>query len=131
MKKLIIAVVFILLAGVAFGQTLQKGTILALRTDVPTLNPGVTMDQYADFMINKFAPEMEKLFPGTKVFILKGDRGEHKGGYAMLIYVESAEVRDKLFGAEDDEDQGILLPLMEELGKFATISNKYTDWVIQ
>ena len=131
MRKIIIAVAFILFAGVAFGQTLQKGSILALRTDAPELNTGVTMNQYADFMINKFAPEMEKLFPGTKVFILKADRGEHKGGYAMLIFVESAEVRDKLFGAEDDETQSKLLPLMEELGKFATISNNYTDWVIQ
>ena len=52
MKKLIIAVAFILFAGVAFGQTLQKGSVLALRTDAPTLNPGVTMDQYEEFMIN-------------------------------------------------------------------------------
>ena len=131
MKKLIIAAAFILFAGVAFGQTLQKGTILALRTDAPTLNSGVTMDQYADFMINKFAPEMEKIFPGTKVFILKSDRGEHKDRYAMLIFVESVAARDKIFGAEDAELQGKLIPLMEELGKFATISDNYTDWVIQ
>ena len=49
----------------------------------------------------------------------------------MLIYVESAEARDKIFGAEDAELQGKLILLMEELGKFATISNNYTDWVIQ
>jgi len=132
MKKLIIAAAFILLAGVAYGQTLKKGSIMALRTDAPTLNAGVTMEQYADFMINKFAPEMEKLFPGIKVFILKADRGEHKDGYAMLIWVESAEARDKIFGAEgDDETQSKMLPLMEELGKFTTISENYTDWVIQ
>lgn len=131
MKKLIIAVAFILFAGVAFGQTLQKGSVLALRTDAPTLNPGVTMNQYVDFMMNTFAPEMEKLYPGTKVFVLKGDRGEHKDGYAMLIYVESAEARDKIFGAEDAEVQGGLASLMEELGKFATTSGNYTDWVIQ
>ncbi len=131
MKKLIIAAALILFAGVAFGQSFQKGSILALRTDAPTLNPGVTMNQYADFMINKFAPEIEKLFPGTKVFLLKGDRGEQKGGYAMLIWVESVELRDKLFGAEDSETQSKLLPIMEELGKFATLSGNYTDWVIQ
>ncbi|MEA3460895.1 MAG: hypothetical protein U9R49_03375 [Bacteroidota bacterium] len=131
MKKLIIALAFILFAGVAFGQTLQKGSVLALRTDAPTLNPGVTMEQYTDFMIDKFAPEMEKIFPGTKVFVLKGDRGEHKGGFAMLIFVESAEVRDKIFGAEDADIQSKLLPLMEELGKYGTVSDNYTDWVIQ
>lgn len=130
MKKLIVAVAIILVAGVAFGQTLQKGSVLALRTDAPTLNPGVTMEQYADFMINKFAPECEKLFPGSKVYILKGDRGEHKGGYAMLIFVESVELRDKLFMTEDGETQSKLLPLMEELGKYAVISGKYTDWVV-
>ena len=131
MKKLFIAVAFILFAGVAFGQTLQKGSVLALRTDAPTLNPGVTMNQYEDFMINKFAPEFEKNFPGIKVFLLKGDRGEHKDGYAILIFVESAEDRDNIFGAEDAELHGKLIPLMEELGKFATFSNNYTDWVIQ
>jgi hypothetical protein len=131
MKKIIIAAAFILLAGVAFGQTLQKGSIMALRTEAPALNPGVTMEQYADFMINKFAPEMEKIFPGTKVFILKADRGDFKGGYAMLIWVESAEARDKIFGAEDDELQGKLIPLMEEASKFAAISDNYTDWVVQ
>ena len=131
MKKIIIAAAFILLAGVAFGQTLQKGSIMALRTEAPALSPGVTMEQYADFMTNRFAPEMEKLFPGTKVFILKADRGEYKGGYAMLIWVESAEARDKIFGAEDDDLQSKLLPLMEEASNFAAISNNYTDWVIQ
>jgi hypothetical protein len=131
LKKLIIAAAFILLAGVAFGQALQKGSIMALRTEAPALNPGVTMEQYADFMINKFAPEMEKLLPGTKVFILKADRGESKGGYAMLIWVESAEAREKIFGAEDDDLQSKLLPLMEEASNFAAISNNYTDWVIQ
>ena len=131
MKKLIIAVAFILFAGVAFGQTIQKGSVLALRIDVSTLNPGVTMNQYMDFMMNKFAPEFEKLFPGAKVFILKADRGEHKGEYAMLTFVESVEARDKLFGAEDAGGQGTMMPLMEELGKFATTSGKYTDWVIQ
>jgi len=131
MKKLIIALALILIAGTAFGQTLQKGSIVALRTEAPILNPGVTMNQYADFMINKFAPEMEKLFPGTKVFILKADRGESKGGYAMLIWVESAEARDKIFGAEDDDLQSKLLPLMEERSNFANTSDNYTDWVIQ
>jgi len=131
MRKLLVVTALILFAGVAFGQTLQKGSILALRTDAPTLNPGVTMNQYADFMIIRFAPEMEKLFPGTKVFILKADRGEHKDGYAMLIWVESVEVRDKIFGAENDETQSKLLPLMEEMGEFTTISENYTDWVIQ
>lgn len=131
MKKLIIAAAFILLAGVAYGQTLKEGSIIALRSEAPILNPGVTMEQYADFMINRFAPEMEKIFPGTKVFILKADRGESKGGYAMLIWVESAEAREKIFGGENDDLQGKLLPLMEESSNFAAISNNYTDWVIQ
>ena len=131
MKKIIIAVAFILFAGVAFGQTIQKGSVLAMHINTTTLNPGVTMNQYQDFMMNKFAPDFEKLFPGTKVFILKADRGERKGGNAMLIFVESVEVRDKLFGAEGAGMEGAMDPLMEELGKYATISNSYSDWVVQ
>ena len=131
MKKVIIAVAFILFAGVAFGQTIQKGSVLAMHINTATLNPDVTMNQYQDFMMNKFAPEFEKLFPGTKVFILKADRGKQKGETAMLIFVESVEVRDKLFGAEDAGMEGTMVPLMEELGKYATISNNYSDWVVQ
>ena len=131
MKKLIIAVAFILFAGVAFGQTIQKGSVLAMHINTATLNPDVTMNQYQDFMMNKFAPEFEKLFPGTKVFILKADRGKQKGETAMLIFVESVEARDKLFGAEDAGMEGTMVPLMEELGKYATISNNYSDWVVQ
>ena len=131
MKKLIIAVAFILFAGVAFGQTIQKGSVLAMHINTATLNPDVTMNQYQDFMINKFAPDFEKLFPGTKVFILKADRGEQKGKIALLIFVESVEARDKLFGAEDAGMEGTMVPLMEKLGKYATISNNYSDWVVQ
>ena len=136
MKKLIIAAAFILLAGVAFGQTLQKGSVLAIRVTTITLDPDVTMNQYLDIWINKWASALEKNMPGAKAFMLKGDRGAHENGYAWIWYFESLEVRDKYFTAEGNTTElgtsamDKMAPIGEELSKLGTSSAEYTDWVI-
>ncbi len=57
MKKLIIAAAFILLAGVAFGQTLQKGNAVVTQVLNVDLKPDVTIDQWKEFFISKVIPE--------------------------------------------------------------------------
>ena len=103
MKKLIIiAAAFILLAGVAFGQTLKKGNLIGthvftveLEVFTVELEPGVMMDQYLDFRLNKFIPEWEKHFKGGRQFLLKRIRGENESEFGLLYYFESEEIRDK------------------------------------
>ena len=68
----------LLFAGIAFGQTLPKGSVIGLHTSVVTLNPGVTLDHYMDFMNNKLFPEFEKHFPGIKLYLVKGLNREIK-----------------------------------------------------
>ncbi len=73
---------------VAFAQTLKKGAVLAFRLSTElVLKPDVSVNQYLDVIMNKWAPEMEKLFPGTKMFILKGDRGTLANNYAWVWYL--------------------------------------------
>ena len=48
MKKLLVISVLILLTGVAFGQTLQKGGSFNLHVLTVTLDPDVTMNQWVD-----------------------------------------------------------------------------------
>ena len=137
MKKLIIVAVFILLAGTVFSQTLKKGTVLGIHHLTVTLAPDVTMDQYLDFINNKYLPEFEKHFDGWKGFLMKGDRGEHKNEYGLEWYIESLEARDKYFDSEGEmNDVGNaamekMSPILEEQEKLGTWTSTYTDWVIQ
>jgi hypothetical protein len=71
------------------AQTLKKGAVIAIRNYTFTLQPDVTMNQCLDFWTNKYIPACEKNYPGTRLFLLSGDRGEKKinllnyAGYAL------------------------------------------------
>ena len=136
MKNITLLFVMILFAGLAFGQSLKKGSFVSLHLEDVKLAPGATMEQYVDFLINKWIPEYEKAF-GSKVNFLKGIRGEHKNQYAMLIFYDSEATRDKYF---NDDGTGTeagknatkkMEPLNKALEKFGTSKSKYTDWVVQ
>ena len=137
MKKLIIAAAFFLLTGVAFGQTVQKGTIVGVHTSTVTLNPGVTLDQYLDYFTNRFIPEFEKNFPGVKLFLVKGLNREVKGEYGKIFIVESKKVYNKYWnddGSYTDVTTAIVekvQPLLDEGNKLGTTTDVITDWVIQ
>ncbi len=137
MRKLLVITALTLFAGIAFGQTLKKGVVLGTHAMTVTLNPDVTMNQYLDFFNNKFKPEFEKHYPGMKIFILKGTRGENEFGYGLLYWIESIEVRDK-YWPEPDEASDIgraarekMQPIIDEWRKMeVSFSTEYTDWVI-
>ena len=137
MKKLIIAAAFFLLTGVAFGQTVQKGSIVGVHTSIVTLNPGVTLDQYLDYFTNKFIPELEKHFPGVKLFLVKGLNREVEGEYGKIFIVESKKVYNKYWnddGSNTDVTAAIVKnvqPLLDEGNKLGTTTDVITDWVIQ
>ena len=137
MKKLIIAVTFILLAGVTFGQTLQKGGSFGLHVLTINLAPDVTMNQYLDFLIDKFIPEAEKHYEGVKMIVMKGDRGGHENKIVLVNYFESEKARDRYWpeeGKPSDEAEAAkekVQPLLDELQKMGTWSGEHTGWVIQ
>lgn len=137
MKKLLVITALLMLAGVAFGQTLKKGGIMSVHNLTITLNPDVTMNQFLDFYNNKYLPETNKHFEGVKFFTLKGDRGENNNGFSVMMYMESMEVRNRYWpeaGKSSDEMSAImekLTPINTELSKLGTTTSTYTDWVIQ
>ena len=53
MKKLVFLVALVLMAGVAFGQTIQKGSVFGAYALEIKLDPDVTMNQFLDFVQNK------------------------------------------------------------------------------
>jgi hypothetical protein len=137
MKKLLVITAFILLSGVAFGQTLKKGNCIDTHVFTVELAPGVTMDQYLDFRLNKFVPEWEKHFKGGRQFLLKGIRGENENEFALLFYFESEEIKvkyindDKSLTKEGEAAIEKISSVREELLKLGTKTGEYTDWIIQ
>jgi hypothetical protein len=140
MKKLIIAVAFILLAGTAFSQTLKKGVLIGYWAPSITLAPDVTMDQYMDFVKNKYLPAYEEHFPGMRGFIMQGGgdyfQGDVKNEYFYLFYMNSAEVFHKYFDTEFNLTEegaaamGKIGPIQEELDKLGTDDGKRVMWNI-
>lgn len=137
MRKLLIVTALLLFAGIASGQTLQKGNTIAIHEYTITLDPDITMNQFMDFFINRYLTEANKLLEGVKLFALTGDRGEHENGYALMVWCESQDARDKYWpeaGGVSDEFTAIgeqLQPLVDELGTMGTTTSVYTEWLIQ
>ena len=137
MKKLIIAAAFILCTGVAFGQIVQKGSVIGVHTSTVNLNEGVTLDQYLDYFSNTFIPEFEKHFPGIKLYLVKGLNREVKDEYGKIFIIESKEVYNKYWnddGSNTEVTAAIaekVQPLLDEGNKLGTTDDVIADWVIQ
>lgn len=97
MKRLFVLTVLILFSGIAFSQTLQKGHILGSSILTITLEPNITMEEYMDFFVNTFAPNYEKCFPGLKMRILEGVRGEQENSFVLLTFCDSIETWNKYY----------------------------------
>ena len=125
-------------ASLVSAQALPKGAVIGFHTLTITLNPDATMNQAMDFFINKYIPASEKNFPGTKIYLLSGDRGENKFKIALMEVFESVQVRDKYYPAPDKptpEAEAASNKLQESLGDMSKIfldySSVYTDWIVK
>jgi hypothetical protein len=120
------------------AQTIPKGAVVGFHVLKMTLNPDATMNQAVDFFITKYIPAAEINFPGTKMYLLSGDRGENKFKIALMEVFESVQVRDKYYPAPDKsspEAEAATKKLQESLGDmtklFLDYSTVYTDWIIK
>ncbi len=137
MKKLAVLTAFVILSGITYGQTLQKGNLVGVHVMKLNLNPDATMNQFKEFFIKTYVPEGEKALPGMKIFLGKGIRGEDENSYCLFYVFASEMDRDKFFKKDGSfTEVGTaalekLKPIDEKLSKFGTYSTKYTDWVVQ
>ncbi len=137
MKTIILVCGMFLFAGITFGQALKKGNFIGLHVEDVKLAPGVTMEQYIEFLTNKYVPEYEKAFD-SEVHIMKGIRGENVNKYAMLIIYDSELTRNKYFEADGTVTKTAgknasqkMQSIIKELEKLGTSNAKYTDWLVQ
>jgi len=134
---LLFTTAIILLAGITFGQTLQKGNLIGVHVATIKLEPGVTVEQFIEFYKSKLIPEMEKNQIGWKYHLVKSIRGEIKNSVGMIIVIKSEKERDLYFNADGSSTElGNSLiekykPITDELKKLGTMTTTYTDWVIQ
>ena len=138
MKKFLAAAAAMLLfAGIVYGQTLEKGGVLTLHHYQFTLNTGVTMDQYFDFMSDNLMPEMQKVFQ-TKfpVKILKGIGENNQHEYAMVSYWDSLEAFRSYWNDDGTPTEkgaaamAKISPLIEQLNAMGTYTMVPGDWLI-
>jgi len=140
MKKLLVITALLLFAGIAFGQTLNKGSIIAVHNYDIIFQPDVTSNQFLEFMEKTYIPNFEKAFPGTTLFSLMGDRGALVNKYGGMIIFDSIELRDKYYPIADDEGEGTgwneeqqktIQMLNEGMSKLVlSMERTYTDWKI-
>jgi len=136
MRRLLIITALLLFTGVLNAQTIKEGNVIAIAEWEFTLHPDATMNQAID-VIKKYCQAFEEAYPGTKMFLLQGERGEDKYQYSTLLFFESQEIRDKYWpkegeaGPSDEAAQKILAPVFEEGSKLIINSeSESTDWLV-
>jgi hypothetical protein len=100
------------------------------------LRPGVRGEELERFFREKVAPF--PAFPGWKMSLLKGDRGDREGRYLVLIEMESVEARNRFAstsGQPSEEGERFIesqRAMLEEWAKLASPigTTIYTDYVV-
>ena len=136
MKRLLIAVGILLLTGVAFGQTLKKGGVIALHRVEVTLAPGVTMEQFQEFLMDKIMPELAEIMPGATYQLLQGIGENNQHQFANFYHWETLEAFHVYWndgGTPTEKGAAAmakLQPLLEKLNELGTYTQVPGDWLI-
>ena len=137
MKRIALFSVMILMTLIVSGQALQKGNLVGTHILTVTLQPGVTMEKYIEFVKSKVIPEWEKNMPNVKVYLVKGIRGENSNSFGEIIVFKTAQDRDRYYNADGSQNElgnsinTKLKPVLDELAKLGSYTTKYTDWIVQ
>jgi hypothetical protein len=136
MKKMILGVAVLLLAGTTQAQELKKGNVVGTHIAAVKLEPGGTMEQFAAFYINRVLPQVEKT-RGWKLYPVRRIRGEKADGFAVIMVIASEAERDKYYNADGTDSElgkaanAKVQPILDELKKLGTFtSDVYTDWLV-
>ena len=136
MKKIFLFAAMILITGIAFGQTLQKGNLVGTHVMTVTLQPGVTMEKFIEFYSSKVIPAYGQYFSGCKVYLVKSLRGENKDSFGTFFIFNTAKDRDKYYKPDGSNTDlantayAKFKPVYDELAKLGTMTTVYNDWLV-
>ena len=101
----------------------------------------MTMRDLSDFIKNEWLPEVNKVFPDLKGYLVKSIRGQDSTSLGIIFIANSESDRNKYWTADNklkpDVQKAVdkmLERLRKENEKYVTAlqaSDKYTDWVLQ
>ncbi len=135
MRNFAVVAALLLATGIVNGQTIEKGVILVMSKYEVTLQPDATIEQYTDWLVEKYNPAAEQAYPGVKVFSLIGE-GELMDQISTLTFFESQELKEKYFPSDGsmpnrEEALEILRPVNELTKEFLQdIKHVSTTWVV-
>jgi hypothetical protein len=136
MKRPVLLSILLIVTGIATCQTIKKGSLIAFTEITVKLNPGATIDQYLNLLVNEYVPATEKALPGARVFFMKGDRGNAESKLGGIWLFESVQARDTYFDAEGNfKPPGAkaaekMAPVMAKLEKLGTSDRTFTRWIV-
>jgi hypothetical protein len=138
MKKLILLIAIAFFAITVFAQPVKKGNLVGVHVVTIELKPGVTMEQFKDFLVNKYLPEVNKTDPNWQIFMAEGIRGENANQIGFIHIIKSTKDRDKYYNEDGTENEKMveprmkkIQPVIDEMVKLGSFTTKYTDWVIK
>jgi len=128
MKKTLVLIAFVLFSMTTFGQTLNKGTLIGFHTTAVQLLGTTTMQEYYDYLTNKWAPAMGEAL-SCEVRILKFVKGkdENKIGF-MLFFKNENDWKNNL---SKESNLAKAKALFAEMDKYAKRTDEFTDWIVQ
>lgn len=136
MRKLVVITALLLFAGIAFGQSFQKGGVFGIHEWSLKLNPDVTMNQFLELWEKVYLPAAEKTQPEMTPFLLKGIGKDNKYDYVGLYYYESIEALRKYWnedGTPTEKGAAVMEafgPLLEEISKLGEFKYTAKDYII-
>lgn len=126
----------------ALPLAIGPGNVVAIRE--LTLKEGVDSEEFERFATEEFTPTFDEQVPGVRAFILKGERGDKKGGYSFALIFDSVNTRDYYYPFEHGGEASVPANAMElwrpaheaifeQLVQYVTgigEEKNYTDYVV-
>lgn len=118
------------------GPNLQSGNIFGLHALKIKLKENVTPTEFEKFYLEEYVPTFEEHFPGIKLYLLKGERGENNGNYGQFIYFKSLDERNSWIpepgnmSEKGEEAMSKFQPTQDKLNEMIEWKAVYTDWLV-
>ena len=137
MKKLFVITALILFSGITNGQSFEKGNLIGLHIFTLNLDPDVTYNQYKNFFVQEYIPELDKNFPDVQHYFTEGNSRDNTNQIGLIIVFDSQEVKNKYYNEDGSTTEFMndilekVKPVRSELDRLGKATAEYTEWVIQ